>query len=213
MPKVTEAHVEARRQQIIEAAARCFSRQGFHKTTMQDICTESVLSPGAIYRYFPSKEEIIEAMAEESLRRNVALIQEIKERGDTQEVLDQLSDTFFGPLDCADCEGDIRCDVELWGEALREPRILDICRRAERSHSELFAEIVREGQAKGEISAELDAEAVARVMISFYQGLVVQKAIDPSADVGKYVQAMKAMMSGRFWKGVRPGGVAASRKE
>jgi AcrR family transcriptional regulator len=60
-PKVTEAHVEARREQILEAAAACFSRKGFHQTTMQDICEAAQLSPGAVYTYFPSKESIITA--------------------------------------------------------------------------------------------------------------------------------------------------------
>jgi len=67
MPKVTEAHIEARRHQILEAARTCFSRQGFHQTTVQDICKEAGLSPGAVYRYFPSKDHIIAATC---LRKN-----------------------------------------------------------------------------------------------------------------------------------------------
>ena len=38
MPKVTEAHLEARREQILDAAAECFARKGFHRSTMHDIC-------------------------------------------------------------------------------------------------------------------------------------------------------------------------------
>ena len=56
MPKVSDAHVEARRQQILEAASACFARQGFHQTSVQDICKEAGLSAGAVYRYFPGKE-------------------------------------------------------------------------------------------------------------------------------------------------------------
>src|SRR5437870_7980906 len=139
MPKVTEAHTEARREQIMEAASHCFSREGFHKTTMNDICRESTLSPGAIYRYFPSKEEIIAAMAEQSLQRSIALVREIKEHGDTRQVLEELVDTFFDPLDCDDCQQDLRCDIELWSEAVREPRILEVERRGMDSFRDLFA--------------------------------------------------------------------------
>ena len=64
MPKVTEAHLEARRQQRLEAAESCFSRQGFHQTTMQANCGEAGLSPGAVYRYFSSEEEISAARGE-----------------------------------------------------------------------------------------------------------------------------------------------------
>jgi AcrR family transcriptional regulator len=59
MPKVLPEYLELRRQQILDAAAACFSRRGFHQTTMHDICGEAELSPGAVYRYFSSKEEII----------------------------------------------------------------------------------------------------------------------------------------------------------
>ena len=52
MPKVSQAHLDARRRQILDAAIECFAREGFHQTIMQDIVTQSALSPGAIYTYF-----------------------------------------------------------------------------------------------------------------------------------------------------------------
>ena len=61
MPKVSEEHVLARRQQIIDAAYRCFARKGFHQATMRDIYEEAGLSPGAVYHYFESKHDIIAA--------------------------------------------------------------------------------------------------------------------------------------------------------
>src|SRR2546422_9313531 len=65
MPKVSEAHLDARRKQIVDAAVACFARNGFHRATMQDICREAELSPGAVYRYFSSKDELVEAIADE----------------------------------------------------------------------------------------------------------------------------------------------------
>ena len=65
MPKVNDAYLDARRAQILNAAIICFARQGFHRATMHDIVEQSKLSPGAIYNYFGSKEEIIEAIANE----------------------------------------------------------------------------------------------------------------------------------------------------
>ncbi|TDC51759.1 TetR/AcrR family transcriptional regulator [Jiangella ureilytica] len=64
MPRVSEAHLAARRQQILEAAWRCFARQGFHATSMQDVFAESGMSAGAVYRYFPSKADLVRATAE-----------------------------------------------------------------------------------------------------------------------------------------------------
>ena len=55
---------EDQRRRILDAAIRCFSRGGFHATGMQAVCAEAGMSPGALYRYFPSKEAIIEAIVE-----------------------------------------------------------------------------------------------------------------------------------------------------
>lgn len=47
-------------QRILEAAKTCFAREGFENASMQQICAEASMSPGALYRYFVSKEAIIE---------------------------------------------------------------------------------------------------------------------------------------------------------
>ncbi len=53
-----------RRSEILAAAQTCFARSGFHQTSMQEICAEAGMSPGNLYRYFRSKEEIIAGIAE-----------------------------------------------------------------------------------------------------------------------------------------------------
>jgi AcrR family transcriptional regulator len=199
MPKVTEAHLEARRQQILEAAAECFARKGFHRSTMHDICQMAELSPGAVYRYFRSKDEIIEAMEEQGRQHSAAIIDAVaSERRSTLDVLQGLTDVFFGKLeDVRDCA----VHIELWAEALSNPRIRDMVVRIDDSIRDAFVtKIVREAQRRGEINAQLDADAVARVMMAFWDGLVLQKTLDPQVDVWKYVGVMKAMMNGTFWQ-------------
>lgn len=196
MPKVTEAHLEARKQQILAAAAVSFSRNGFHETTMQDICQEAQLSPGAIYRYFPGKEDIIEAMAEEGRRRSEALIAAASEMEGTPQVLDYLANAFFGILNRPGSYDQIRMDVQLWAEALRNPRILELVRRGSAAVRGSFTDLVRRGQERGDINADLKPEAVARVMISLFRGLLLQKAVDPGVDVQNYLTVVKAMGGG-----------------
>ncbi|MDO8617091.1 MAG: TetR/AcrR family transcriptional regulator [Dehalococcoidia bacterium] len=203
MPKVTEAHLTARRQQILDAAAACFARNGFHHTTMHDLCQMAELSPGALYRYFAGKEEIIEAMVRERQSTGAAQIEAISRSGSTLQVLEALADTFFGELEnpqaCA-------LGIELWAEALRSPRIRELLNSEISDLRAAFTGIIRRGQERGEINAGLDAQAVAQVMVSFFEGLVLQQAADRDIDVWKYVDVMKAMMSGRFWLH-RPEGV------
>ena len=202
MPKVTEAHLEARRSQIVEAAAACFARRGFHQCTMNDICAEAQLSPGAVYRYFSSKEEIIQAMAEESRARIASLIENVKSQGGPPiRLLDQLADIFFAPLDDPGCRPDCAVDIEVWAEAVRNPAVGDVLVRIIETLREPFARIVRDAQERGDINPRLDADSAARLMISAYYGLLMQKALQPDVDVWHYVTAMKAMMGGFFWFG------------
>lgn len=72
MLRVSEANKIARRQQIIDAAYRCFVRKGLNQTTMRDIYEEAELSAGAVYHYFDSKDAIIEASFEFDYEHSLA---------------------------------------------------------------------------------------------------------------------------------------------
>lgn len=67
MARVTQEHLDARRRQILDGAALCFARNGFHATSMQDVLKEVDLSAGAVYRYFSGKDELISAIVTEVL--------------------------------------------------------------------------------------------------------------------------------------------------
>lgn len=63
MPRVSDEYLEQRRQQILDATQRCFARKGFYETSMQDVFREAGLSAGAVYRYFKSKDELVQAIS------------------------------------------------------------------------------------------------------------------------------------------------------
>ena len=61
----TEKTVEDRREQIMEAALRVFSKKGFAGASNKDIAEEAGITPGLIYHYFESKEALLKAIYEE----------------------------------------------------------------------------------------------------------------------------------------------------
>ncbi|MGK7346115.1 MAG: TetR/AcrR family transcriptional regulator [Candidatus Nitrospinota bacterium M3_3B_026] len=192
-PKVSDEYLKARREQILKAAAALFSRKGFHKTTMRDICRKTRLSPGAVYRYFKSKEDIIKAMAEDELGRNIPLLRGARDRSDTFKALEDLADFFFSMLDDPKtC--DPRLDMELWAEALRNRKIMNIQRRSKNAHLKALADIIREARRKKKIVSGVDPDALARVMVGLHAGLIVQKGLEPDIDVWGYVSVVKRMM-------------------
>ena len=90
-PKVPEAYLEARRTEILEAAHKCFMEKGFHYTTMQDIYKAASLSPGAVYNYFSSKEELFAAVLQEACRRVADRYREVAHDPSTKSALRSLA--------------------------------------------------------------------------------------------------------------------------
>jgi AcrR family transcriptional regulator len=195
MPKVSRAHLDARRQQILDAAADCFARQGFHRTSMQDVVRRARLSPGAIYRYFASKDDIIAAIATQRHARELALITAACGAGRTGAALGTLARGFFGLLRDPAERAQRRVGVQVWAEALRDPRIHAVVRSGIDGPRQLLARLVRAAQRRGELPAQLDPDAVARVMIALFQGFVLQQAWDPGTRVAPYLAVIDALLA------------------
>jgi TetR/AcrR family fatty acid metabolism transcriptional regulator len=59
---IQEQLIAARRNQILDAAAIVFARQGFHPTTIKDIAREAGIADGTIYNYFENKTALLFAI-------------------------------------------------------------------------------------------------------------------------------------------------------
>ena len=69
MPKVSAQHVEARKEQILTGARRCFARWGYEGATVPRLEREIGLSHGAIFNYYRSKLDLFVALAREDHAR------------------------------------------------------------------------------------------------------------------------------------------------
>lgn len=194
MPKVTEAYSAARRQQIIDAAYRCFARKGFHQATMRDIYAEANLSPGAIYHYFDSKDAIIQASFEFDYERSLGLFAAALQRDDPMQALHELLDFFFQGLENATAVGAPRVNVQSWGEALVNPPLLKTIQRTRESYLDVLTQLIHKAQAAGQLDSSLDPQAVGRMLLSLYYGLELQKAIDSAVAVEPYAKAIKTLL-------------------
>lgn len=201
MTKVTQAHVDARTNVIREAAEKIFADKGFAGATMQDIAREAGLSAGAIYRYFPSKEALIEALSAEQAARNAEIVESIRSKGDTATVLHGLADTFFRVLEDPESFLDQCVEFELTSEARRNPQIRAARHSSYAALVQGFTSVIRRGQAEGVINEHVDANSTARLMIAAFEGLTMQLAVGEPVNVRKYTKVLKAMMSGQFWVG------------
>ena len=193
MPLVTEEHREARRRQILDAAIECFMREGFHRTTMQDIISEAGLSAGAIYGYFQSKDEIIEAISDERHGREATLIDAAEKHDDVAETVRSIARLLLLSLGDEDERRRRRLGIQSWAEALRNPTILKQVRGGSDTARRRFAGLVLDLQSEGKLSKAVDPDSFARVMIALFQGFVLQQAWDPKLEPEPYLQTVELL--------------------
>jgi AcrR family transcriptional regulator len=196
MPKVTEQHRLARREQIVAAARMCVIEQGFHKTTMADVIRTSGLSAGAVYGYFKSKEEIVAAIAEDALSTIDDLFEKILATEQPMSPLAALEATLNHVLAVAEAPGgDVtRVAVQAWAEALRNEAIREVASGKYRQLRDHFLEIARRAQADGTVDPETDPAAIAQVMFGMVPGFVLQRLLIGDVTPASYTAGLKALL-------------------
>lgn len=183
--------------QILGAACKCFADNGFHESTMQDICRAATLSPGAVYGYFSSKEEIIRAVAEEGLRQTGVLFDELKKMGNALDALTRLFDIVFVrcvPTDPTQAADMYRIRLALWAEAMRSPEILELLNESCESGVRDIEEIIRAGQEQGSVPTSLEPTGAAQLVLSMMEGFALQMAIDPTMDAARYCRSARSFL-------------------
>jgi AcrR family transcriptional regulator len=198
MPKITEAKRESRRQQILDAALTCFSRDGFHATTTADIVRESGVSQGTLYLYFATKDDIVVALADDRHQREAFLTALAQSEPDPVHGLFLMIELYGKSLgDPRRIEGG-RVGIQGWAEALRNPRIHESVTGGIATVRAAIARLVERGQRSGEMRADLDPDAAARIMIATFQGLILQASWGERIDLTAIGRLMRRMIEGGF---------------
>lgn len=195
MPKVPESHLEKRRRQILHAAVRCYERKGFHRTSVRDICEEADLSVGAVYRYFDSKEEILEAVAEAGRDDTAALVEDVEEADGPRETAHRFMETMLASLACEEGRRSARMDVRLRAEALDREKLKELGREQYTAlREELAGRLEASGAATAGDGKDDDAPAdLARVLLAILAGAQTTVALGLETDVDAYVRGFEAL--------------------
>jgi AcrR family transcriptional regulator len=205
MPKISDAKRDARRRQILDAALSCFSVAGFHQTGMADIVRRSGLSHGAVYLYFPSKDDIIEALAVDRHRGEAALNAAALANADPLDALRELVHSYALSLVDPAGEARRRVGVNGWAEALRSDRIrAAVLEGTEAARSSLGPLIER-------VAPDIDCDVVARLLVATFQGMTLQAVWGEPVDVEATLAALDRMLLG-LTTTKAAAGAAAKRK-
>jgi AcrR family transcriptional regulator len=198
VPRVSEDHLAARRAELLSAALRCFARDGFHATSMRDVVRESGLSAGAVYSYFPSKEELVAAAVQPILSRLTAALDEVlgaEEPLPPTAVVGLLLERIV-PAAGAGGLDHTRIAVTAWGEALRDPAVRTLAQRTYGDVRGRLTGVVSRWREAGHLPADVDVAALGQVLFSMVTGYVLQHAVLGDVDPHRYGAAAALLAVG-----------------
>lgn len=179
MPKLKPDTQRARRENILDAALKCFARSGFHATTMQDICKGAGVSPGAVYVYFASKEDLIAGLCERDRAEFAERFSKLAEAADFLAALRGLGEHYF--ID--ESPDRRRFVIEMGIEATRNPRIREIFMRVDRFCCDSFEALFQRLKEEGRIAPQVEIRTLTKVFNVIGDGMFWRRAIDPDFDV------------------------------
>ena len=193
MPKRSQQYRDARREQILSAAKRCFVRNGFHETSMQDLFAEAGLSAGAVYRYFASKDEVILAIAEENLRDVLSLIRTFATDPDREGIGSTLASVLemIRRKNAEDELGPVA--VLVWAEALRNPALHQHFRESLTQLRRDLAKVVKEQQRAGTLPSGVAADGIASLLLAIVPGFILQLTLLGDASPARVGAAARAL--------------------
>jgi AcrR family transcriptional regulator len=153
---------EARRQDVLDAACRVFSRSSYRGATTAEIAREAGISEPILYRHFGSKRDLYLACLDEAWRS----FREESERAiatNPEQCLGAIADAYMR-------SGKRLRVVDLWIQALTEASedkvIAAALRKQVREVRDFFADVIRDGQARGVLHEDRDADAEAWIFVA-----------------------------------------------
>jgi AcrR family transcriptional regulator len=191
MPKLKPDTQRARREHILDAAEQCFARSGFHRCTMHDICKEAGVSPGALYVYFASKEDLIAGLAERDRAEFQARTANLANAPDFMKALEALGEQYFVE---EPAHKRLMC-VEIGVESTRNAQVGEIFRSVDNFVNSSFEALFARLKAEGRIAPDFDIAAVAKVFSVIGDGMIWRRAVDPAFDGKAIMPAVVALIS------------------
>jgi TetR/AcrR family transcriptional regulator len=136
---------DLRRETILQAAAQCFNRRGYHGTRIEDIAHELKVSKAALYYYVKSKEQLLFECHQASLDISEEGLRRAEERGGTAAEQLTAALTYF----IEKTSENLRGCVLLLEDGMLEPRLRRQIIRRRDAFEHRLRDLVREGSASG----------------------------------------------------------------
>ncbi|MGO2562885.1 MAG: TetR/AcrR family transcriptional regulator [Pseudoalteromonas nigrifaciens] len=186
------ALVEARRTQVLDAAADCFRRKGYHGAGMAEIARTAGMSAGHIYNYFESKEAIIESIIEQDMQEMFSIFQEFEEQpGDILTILlGSLHKGVQRHMDTGACV----IDLDMMAEAARNNKVATLLHEADTQARDRMRQLLISDRSLLKSHSEQELDSRINVIFSMMAGLFLRKMLYPELTEETVLIALRPAM-------------------
>jgi len=181
---------EDKREKLLQAAERCFIESGFHGARMAQIAKQAQMSPGHIYHYFESKEQIIAEMVRAHADEKLCALEKFKDAGDRivdmmleniEESVDSNTEPFWSAL-----------MLEMTAEATRNSEIASTLRTVDADMKARVINYLGAGVNQENIGARLE------VLVALLQGIGIRNILNPDLDKAEVLRLVRGIVETLF---------------
>ena len=187
-PKVTSQHKQEVRGRIIQSAIECFSKNGFDRTRMDEISLLADLSKGTLYNYFDNKEDLFNAICEDSLDLLKIQLDQLftKNRDD----LISNAELFYENFQKIQKEGSAKVFFEALSESTRNPKLKIILFKHRLKIYKVVENYLQIQSDKGFIKGDINLTYVASGMVSLFDGITAGSLLGIPEEYNKNIWAV-----------------------
>ena len=179
-PRAMRADARRNRQKVLAAARRVMARKGL-ETQMEEIARRAGVGVGTVYRHFPTKDDLVEALAEERFERLAELAREALAKEEPWPAFEEF----------IRAAARIQTEDRALSEVLTSrPEVMQPAAEAV-GMLELTARIMRRAQASGELRSDADPTDVPMMMCAL-AGTCRNPKMDPERYVGIVLDGLRA---------------------
>ena len=192
----TEASQETR-ERIIVATSKVLAEKGYDATTLREISREAQVAPGLVHYYFGGKDQLLVEVLQASGRRFSQaagrVVQQVPADQSLEALLTQLRERL-------DQEPDVyRLRYESFSLGLHnpliEPKVRERLAERRKEIGSVMSKVLENMEhTEGKKSSSLDPTPMAALLLSIFDGLALQKIMDPTFDIDAAYQVLARML-------------------
>jgi AcrR family transcriptional regulator len=167
------------RERLLEAAIVCLQDKGYARTTSRDLVAVSDTNLASIGYHFGSKEHLLNVAVTEAFQRWLKPLVALAAEPGPETPLERLARSLAGVIDTLEENRSlVAASLEAWAQMSRSEDLRAEMQASYDDFHRVIASTTREAFA--EIgSTDVDADALASLIIALFDGLLVQWQLDP----------------------------------